>query len=47
MFTIQGIHQTSDLIPIPDVTPLELWQGNAAEVDLVENGLDLHRGTPE
>lgn len=33
-----GIEQPPHLVAIPHVTPLKLWQGRVAAVDMVEDG---------
>src|SRR5439155_16715416 len=38
-------HRRSDAVP--DIAPLELRQGNAPEVDLIKNCLNLHGVSPK
>jgi len=42
MLPVERVHQPANLLAVPDIAPLELGQGHRSEVDLVEDGLDLH-----
>ncbi len=44
---VQGLHQASHLVSIPDVAALELRQRHVAVVDEVEDLRDFHPALPE
>ena len=39
---VQGLHQSPHLVAVPYVAALELRQGDAAKVNLVQYHADLH-----
>jgi len=43
MFSIERVHQPTNLISVPDVATLEFRQSHRAKVYLVKNCFDLHR----
>jgi hypothetical protein len=43
---VQGGHQSPNLIPIPDVAPLEFRQGNETGIDLIKDGCNFQKVAP-
>ena len=41
---VHAVQETSHLVSVPDIAPLELGQGHRAVVDVVEDGRNLHAG---
>ena len=44
VLAVQRLQQAADLVAVPDVAALELGQGHAAQVDLVQDRADLYDG---
>src|SRR5215218_8108825 len=42
MPAIERVHQAADLLPVPDVSALELRKRHLAEIDLLQDGSNLH-----
>ena len=46
VLAVEREHEAADLVAVPDVAALELGQGHAAQVDLAQDGVDLHALPP-